>query len=149
MEDTFLKSIIAGGIATLLAVTACATGRTYRPAVEEPLAKVAENGCSKGESLIVTGQVSKAYESTVVLADGSDPGVTLAIDLPGRGSPSATMRRWFGTSKYELTVDKLNQLRAAGTPVTATIECRGPKLPAVARDIEFANPDGTRVAIGY
>ena len=136
-------------VASLLVVSACAE-RTYRPAVEQPLSKVVENGCQSHQEVIVTGQVSQVFENRVVLMDGStSPPTTLPVDLPGRGSPTATMRRWFGTSKYELTADKLNQLRAQGTPITATLECKGPQVAPVARNIEFANPDGTRVAIAY
>ena len=142
-----MKLIISAVVA--LALTGCAS-RTYRPAVEEPLSKVVQNGCGRnGDRVIVTGQVSQAYENRVVLSDGTAPGSDLTIDLPGRGSPTATMRRWVGTSKYELTAQKLNELRAQGTPVTATLECKGPRVAAEARNIEFANPDGTRVAIAY
>lgn len=122
---------------------------TYRPAIQEPLSQVVDNGCRSGDTAIVTGQVSQAYENTVVLSDRTNPSTTLAIDLPGRGSPSATVHRWLGTNKYQLTVDKLDQLRAQGTPVTVTIQCKGPKVTPVARNIEFANADGSRVAIAY
>lgn len=122
---------------------------TYRPATQESLSKVVDDGCRSGDTAIVRGQVSQAYENTVVLSDSTNPSTTLAIDLPGRGSPSATMHRWLGRSKYQLTAEKLNQLRAQGTPVTATIECKGPKVAPLARNIEFANADGTQVAIAY
>jgi hypothetical protein len=147
MEITVKTIFVA--VASLVAVSACA-GRTYRPAIQEPLSKVVENGCRNNEGVIVTAQVSQVFQNRIVLADNSmSPPITLPIDLPGRGSPKATMQRWFGTSKYELTADKLNQLRAQGTPVTATLECKGPQVAPVARNIEFANPDGTRVAIAY
>jgi len=132
-----------------LALTACAS-RTYRPAVQEPISKVVSNGCGRnGDTVMVTGQVSQASENSIVLADSTDSATTLAINLPGRGSPSATMRRWFGTSKYELTDQRLNELKAQGTPLIATIECKGPRLTPVARSIEFRNPDDTRVEIAY
>src|SRR5579872_6619448 len=93
---------IAFMISTLV-LTACAS-RTYRPAVEEPLSKVVSNGCGRnGDTIMVTGQVGNASENSVVLRDSEDSTATLAVNLPGRGSPSSTMRRWFGTSKYELT----------------------------------------------
>jgi hypothetical protein len=141
--------LLIGAAATALALTGCAS-RTYRPAVEEPLSKVVQNGCGRdGDTVIVTGQVSQAYENRIVLTDSAMPGSALTIDLPGRGSPTATMRRWFGSTKYELTAQKLNELHARGTPVTATLECKGPRVAAVARNIEFPSPDGTRVAIAY
>jgi hypothetical protein len=132
-------SVVAGGCASM----------SYRPATQESLTKIVDDGCRSGDTAIVTGQVSQAYENTVVLSDRNNASTTLAIELPGRGSPGATMHRWLGTSKYQLTAEKLNQLRAQRTPVTATIECRGSKIPPVARNIEFANADGTRVAIAY
>ena len=132
-----------------LALTACAS-RTYRPAVQEPISKVVSNGCGRnGDTVMVSGQVSQASENSIVLADNANSATTLAINLPGRGSPSSTMRRWFGTSKYELTAQRLNELKAQGTPLMATIECKGPRLTPVARSLEFPNPDGTRVAIAY
>lgn len=132
-----------------LALTACAS-RTYRPAVQEPLSKVVSNGCGRnGDTVMVTGQVSQASENSIVLTDSTSSATTLAINLPGRGSPSATMRRWFGTSKYELTDQRLNELKAQGTPLTVTMECKGPRVTPVARSIEFPNPDGTRVEIAY
>ena len=142
-----MKTVVLA-ITTALVAGGCAS-MSYHPATEESLAKVVDDGCRSGDTAIVTGQVSQAYENTVVLADGTNPATTLAINLPGRGSPSATMHRWLGTNKYELTAEKLNQLRAQGTPVTATIECKGSKTPPVARNIEFANADGTKVAIAY
>lgn len=147
IEVPILKAIILA-LTTAVLVSGCAN-MTYRPATQESLSKVVDDGCRKGDTAIVTGQVSQAYENTVVLADAKDPSTTLAIDLPGRGSPSATVHRWFGTSKYQLTAEKLNQLRAQGTPVTATIECKGAKVAPVARNIEFADADGTKVAIPY
>lgn len=132
-------AVLAGGCASM----------SYRPATQESLSRVVDNGCRKGDTAIVTGQVSQAYENTVVLSDATNPSTTLAIDLPGHGSPSATVQRWLGTNKYQLTVEKLDQLRAQGTPVTATIDCKGDKVTPVARNIEFANADGTKVAIRY
>ncbi len=140
--------IIALAVTGTLVAGGCAN-MTYRPATQESLSKVVNDGCRSGDTAIVTGQVSQAYENTVVLSEAANPSTTLAINLPGRGSPAATMHRWLGTSKYQLTAEKLNQLRAQGTPVTATIECKGSKIPPVARNIEFANADGTRVAIAY
>ena len=142
-----MKIIVLAITAAFVAV-GCAS-MSYRPATQESLSKVVDDGCSSGDTAIVTGQVSQAYENTVVLADRASPSTTLAIELPGRGSPGATVHRWLGTSKYQLTADKLNQLRAQGTPVTATIECKGSKMPPVARNIEFADADGSRVAIAY
>lgn len=142
---------LIGVVATALALGGCAS-RTYRPAVEETLPRLAQNGCGRsGDTVIVVGQVAQAYENSVVLTDVSNPSATLAINLPGRGrpGPAATMRHWLGTGKYELTVEKLNEMRASGTPVTATIECKGNRVTPIARNIEFTNPDGTRVAIRY
>ena len=139
---------IALAFTTVLVATGCAS-MNYRPATQESLAKVVDDGCSSGDTAIVTGLVSQAYENTVVLADVTNPTTTLAIKLPGEGSPGATMHRWLGRNKYQLTAEKLNQLRAQGTPVTATVECKGSKTPPVARNIEFADADGSKVAIAY
>lgn len=136
-------------LVTVLALSACAS-RTYRPAVQEPLSRVVSNGCGRnGDIVMVSGQVSQASENSIVLTDSATSATTLAINLPGRGSPSSTMKRWFGTSKYELTDQRLNELKAQGTPLMVTMECKGPRLTPIARSIEFPNPDGNRVSIAY
>lgn len=142
---------LIGILAVATALAGCVS-RSYRPAIEQTLPRVVENGCGRsGDTLIVVGQVAQAYENSIVLTDVSNPSDTLSINLPGRGRPGpvATMRHWLGTGKYELTVEKLNQMRESGTPVTVTIECKGARVTPVARNIEFTNPDGTRVAIRY
>jgi len=141
---------VAVGLACSAALAACGGTTNYRPAMERPFQQVAANGCGRdGDRVMVTGQVTQAYENSVSLWDGADPSRTLTVSLPGRGSPMAKMRQWVGKNRYELTAERLNQLSAERQPVTVTLECNGPRVPAVAQSIEFSNPDGTRVAIAY
>lgn len=122
---------------------------SYEPVREQSFAQLAANGCvNGGQQVMVTAQVSKAYQDTVVLWDGTDPQQTIAATLGGRG-PVARLRGWFGENKYELSEQQLNELAAQRTPVTVTLECSGAGVAPVARNISYQSQDGTRVAIGY
>jgi hypothetical protein len=134
------------GVVLALLVAGCAG---YQPARERNFAQAASEGCSnRGEAFIVTAQVSKAYENTVLLADSMDPEKTMSVTLPGRGL-LARARGWVGTNKYEASMQRLTELSASRTPVTVTLECKGEKVAPIARNISFDNADGTRTAIAF
>lgn len=129
-------------------IAGCAATR-YEPVREQSFAQLASSGCvNGGQQVMVTAQVNKAYQNTVVLWDGADPQQTIAVTLGGRG-PVAKLRGWFGQNKYELSEQQLNELAAQRTPVTVTLECSSAGVAPVARNISYQNQDGTRVAIGY
>lgn len=135
-------------VACAVALVGCGT-MNYQPARERDIAQLADQGCgSKGETFIVRGQVSKAYENTVVLWDGVDPQRTMAFTLAGR-SPLQRMRGWFGENKYEASRELLNQLSANRTPVTVTAVCQGGQTAPVANNLTYTDTSGQRVAIGY
>jgi hypothetical protein len=138
----------SGCVLTIIVLAGCG-GMDYKPAQERPLAQIAAEGCrDKGERLLITGQVSKAYENTVVLWDGIDPQATLAVTVPGR-SPLSRARGWFGKSKHEVSRTQLNELIAARTPVTAELVCQGGNVAPEASSFAYTNAQGQRVAIGY
>lgn len=135
---------------TLISVallTGCA-GLSYEPTQEQAFGQAAVQGCSSNNGrFIVRGNVSQAYENTVVLSDPADPRSTMSVTLPGRGT-LARLRGIVGTSKYEASRQRLNELGASGTPVVVTLECQGGNAP-LARDISFVNEDGSRGAISF
>lgn len=134
------------GVVLAFLAAGCAS---YQPARERDFASASREGCTdRGQSFIVTAQVSKAYENTVLLWDGIDPAKTMSVTLPGRG-PVARAKGWFGTSKYEASMKRLNELSAAGTPVTVTLACQGEQVAPEATNISYTNPDGTRTAIAF
>ncbi len=54
----------------------------------------------------------------------------------------------FTKGKYEASAERLNQLRSTRSPVVVTLECKGNGTP-VARNISFANSDGTQASISF
>jgi len=125
----------------------CASAN-YRPVQEVSFQQFTSGVCDNGgRQVAVSGQVSKAYQNTVVLSDAVDPQRTAAFTLkrPGAGSK---VRGWFGTNRYELTQQRLNELSTQGTPVMIRAECQGKGVAAVAESISY-DQDGRRVAIEY
>ncbi|HSC16865.1 MAG TPA: hypothetical protein VLI71_17180 [Gammaproteobacteria bacterium] len=120
----------------------------YAPAEERGFAEFASRGCNNREGdFIIRGMVSSANEDTLVLSDPADSSRTMSVTLPGRG-PFARARGVFGESKHELTDQRLNEMRASGTPVVVTLKCQGDGTP-IAQEISYTNLDGTRAAISF
>jgi hypothetical protein len=138
-----MKSAI--GAATIM-LAACAS---YQPVQESTFAALTSDGCrDEGRQMLVEAYVSKAYENTVVLWDGTDAQSTVAVTLPGRGV-LGRMRGWFGDSKHEVTQQTLNQLAAERTPVTVGVVCQGGKVAPEAASLRYVDAQGQRVAIAY
>jgi hypothetical protein len=101
------------------------SGMSYRPVQEASFDRLIDDGCkSKSDRFSLTAQVNSASRDTVVLWDGRDGSRTLAIRLPDQGIGSRT-RGVFGKNRYELGVERLDELRASGTPVTFAMRCEG------------------------
>lgn len=121
----------------------------YEPVQERPLSQIAAEGCGEpGARVLVTAQVSKAYEDTVVLWDGLDPRRTLAVTVPGP-SLLERVRDWFGENKNEVMRRQLNQLASQRQPVTAMLECKGGGVAPELVNVTFTNSQGQQVAIPY
>jgi hypothetical protein len=132
--------------AALVMLTGCSS-IDYKPVQERSFAQLMTGGCREdGEQLMVTGQVSKAYQNTVVLWDGIDPQATVAVTLP-RGV-TQRVRGWFGKNKQEVSERTLNDLAARGVPVTVGMVCQGGSAPQ-ATSIAYTDAEGQRVAIAY
>ena len=111
-----------GSALVVLALAGC-SGVSYRPVQETSFEQVADRGCTrKDEQFSVTAQVNAAYRETIVLWNGRDPDRTLAVSLPGEGVGSK-LRGVFGDSRYDLSVERLEQLRARNTPITINLRC--------------------------
>jgi hypothetical protein len=134
----------------LLTTAAClaASSAFAQPAVERDFDDIAATGCSNRDGdFIVRGMVSYANESTVVLSDPLDSRSTVSVTLPGRG-PFARAKGVFARGKYEVSAERLNELRSAGTPVVITLKCKGNGTP-VARNISYENSDGTQGSMSF
>jgi hypothetical protein len=133
---------------TTAVVLAASNAFAFKPAVEREFDDIASSGCSNRDGdFIVRGMVSNANENTLVLSDALDARSTLSVTLPGRG-PFARVKGAFTKGKYEASAERLNELRAARSPVTVTLECKGNGTP-LARNISYANSDGTRGSISF
>jgi hypothetical protein len=144
MEDYPVKFWI-GVMAAALA--GCAS-TDYEPVQERSFAQLLSDGCDEqGQQMLVTGQVSRAYQDTVVLWDGIDPQATVAVSLPG--GVTQRVRGWFGKNKREVTERTLNDLASRNVPVTVGLECQGNNVAPVARSISYTDQRGQRVAIAY
>lgn len=135
-------------IFTTTALLAASSAFAYKPTVEREFADVVSRGCSNRDAdFMVRGMVSNANENTLVLSDPRDEGSTISVTLPGRG-PLARAKGVFTKGKYEASAERLNQLRSTRSPVVVTMECKGNGTP-VARNISFANSDGTQASIAF
>jgi hypothetical protein len=139
-----MKAFAAAFAVALLA--GCASAH-YHPLPERPLAQIATLGCGEpGSRVLVTAQVSKAYEDTVVLWDGVDPQRALAVTVP-KSNLRERVGGWFGASKQEVMRDELNHLAAQHLPVTAMLECKDRGGAPELVNITFVNSKGQRSVI--
>jgi len=133
---------------TTTVLLAASSAFAYEPTVEREFDDVALHGCSNRDAnFMVRGMVSAATEETLVLSDPRDERSTISVTLPGRG-PLAKAKSVFTKGKYEASAERLNQLRSTRSPVVVTLECKGNGTP-VARNISFANSDGTQASISF
>lgn len=109
-------------IALVLGLAGC-SAVSYRPVQETNFEQVADRGCTRdGDQFSVTAQVNAAYRETIVLWNGRDAQRTLAVSLPDEGMGSR-MRGVVGDSRYDLSVERLEQLRARSIPITINLRC--------------------------
>ncbi|HRQ63798.1 MAG TPA: hypothetical protein PKZ76_02860 [Xanthomonadaceae bacterium] len=109
----------------LVFVVAC-SGTSYRPVQEAQLDRVISDACKrKGDRFSVDAQINSASRETVVLWDGYDGSRTIAVRLPAQAVVSK-LGGVFGKSRYELALERLNELRQRGDTVTFTMRCEGP-----------------------
>lgn len=109
----------------LIAFVVGCGGTSYRPVQEAPLDRVISDACKrKGDRFSVDAQINSASRETVVLWDGHDGSRTIAVRLPAQGVGSK-LRGVFGKSRYELALERLNELRAARAQVLFTMRCEG------------------------
>src|SRR5688572_7103873 len=143
-KEDAMKLLLLTGASVLAASNAFA----FEPAVEREFDDIASSGCSNRDGdFIVRGMVSNANENTLVLSDPRDARSTLSVTLPGRG-PFARVKGAFTKGKYEASAERLNELRRTGEPVVVTLECKGNGTP-LARNISYANSDGTRGSVSF
>ncbi|MBD8526278.1 hypothetical protein [Pseudomarimonas arenosa] len=121
---------------------------SYRPVQESSFDRLVNEGCArKGDRFAVTAQVNSATRETIVLWDGYDGARTVAVRLPEEGFGSR-LKGVIGKTKYELGVERLNELRASGAPVEFTMRCEGvDQAPATDRFSYMEN--GNRVHFEY
>jgi hypothetical protein len=121
----------------------------YKPVQERGFGELLSGRCEAGQQLLVTGQVNRAYENTLVLWDGIDPQATVAVTLPGP-SVGQRVRSWFGgDTSRQVSEQTLNDLARRGVPVTVNLVCQGSGVAPEALQVSYTNAEGQRVAIAY
>lgn len=134
-------------LATAVLASGCA-GVSYRPVQETSFEQLAERGCPRGnDRFLVNAYINAAYRETVVLWNGRDASRTVAVRLPDEGIGSR-LRGVVGKSRYELSVEQLEELRREGEPVTVTISCQGAERTPVADRFSYFE-NGQRVAFEF
>lgn len=137
-----MKPVLYLSVVALLA--SCAS---YQATREVSFATVAGGGCGGAGQVIVRGQVSSATENSIVLTDPDEPTSSMAVRLPGRGMV-ARLKGMVGTSKYEESNAVLTRLKADGSPVTVTLDCKGNTAPT-AQNLSYTTSDGSRSSITF
>jgi hypothetical protein len=133
-----MSAVLIGGCA----------GLSYQPTGEQAFGQAAAQGCAGNQGrFIVRGNISQAYEDSVILSDPADARSTMAVMLPGRGT-LARLQGTVSTNKYQASQQRLTELGLSGIPVVATLECRGGDAPR-ARNFSYTNEDGSSGAITF
>jgi hypothetical protein len=132
----------------VVAVLAFGCSTSYRPVQEASFDRLIDEGCKrKSDRFSLTAQVNSASRDTIVLWDGRDGSRTLAIRLPDQGIGSRT-KGVFGKSRYELGVERLEELRARGIPVTFAMRCESKGKAPVADRFSYEE-NGQRVEFEF
>lgn len=114
------------------AVLAACSSASYRPVQDTDFDRLTREGCTRSnDRFSVTAKVSSASRETIVLWDGFDSSRTVAVRLPRQGV-ATRIRGWFGKNRYELSFERLEQLRSNQTPVTLAMRCDAPRMAPIA-----------------
>jgi hypothetical protein len=128
-------------------VTGCGS-MTYRPVQETDFGYLVNEGCTrKGDRFSVIAQINSASRETIVLWDGYDGSRTIAVRLPEQGFASR-MQDKLGKSRYSVASEKLNELRASGTPVAVTMRCEAAGMAPAADRFSYLE-NGQRVQFEF
>jgi hypothetical protein len=130
-----------------LSLALLASCASYQATREVSFATVAGGGCGGDGQVLVRAQVANATENSIVLTDPGDSTSSMAVRLPGRGVV-ARLKGVVGTNKYEESHEVLTRLKADGSPVTVTLDCKGNTAPT-ARNLSYTDPDGSRSSISF
>jgi hypothetical protein len=134
-------------IAAATLTAGCSTV-SYRPVQEVGFQQLSSEGCRRaGDRFSVTAQVNSATREAIALWDGVDGARTVVVTLPAAGVGSR-VRGVFGKNRYELGHERLNELRASGTPATFTMRCEGTRMAPVADRFSYFD-NGTRVEFEF
>jgi hypothetical protein len=134
-------------IATATLAAGCSTV-SYRPVQEVGFERLSSEGCRRaGDRFSVTALVNSATREALVLWDGSDGARTVVVTLPPAGVGSR-VKGVFGKNRYELGHERLNELRASGTPANFTMRCEGTRMAPVADRFSYID-NGSRVEFEF
>lgn len=136
------------GILVGIALLSGCASTSYQPVQETDFDRLASEGCrSAGDRFAVTAKVNSATRENIVLWDGFDNSRTVSVQLPKQGAGNK-VRGWFGKNRYELSFERLNQLRANGTPITLALRCEAARMAPVADRFSYFD-NGQRVEFEF
>lgn len=136
------------GMLVAIALLSSCASTSYRPVQETDFDRWASAGCTRsGDRFAVTAKVSSATRENIVLWNGFDNSRTVSVQLPEQGARSR-VRGWFGKNRYELSYERLNELRESSTPITVSLRCEAPRMaPFADRFSYFKN--GQRIEFEF
>jgi hypothetical protein len=130
------------------ALLAACSSVSYRPVQEVGFEQLSSEGCRRaGDRFSVTSMVNSATREAIVLWDGMDGARTVVVTLPAAGVGSR-VKGVFGKNRYELGHERLNELRASGTPANFTMRCEATRMAPVADRFSYID-NGTRVEFEF
>jgi hypothetical protein len=136
------------GILVGIALLGGCASTSYRPVQETGFDRLASEGCrSSGDRFAVTARVNSATRENIVLWDGFDNSRTVSVQLPRQGA-GTRIRGWFGKNRYELSFERLNELRANQTPITVSLRCEAARMAPVADRYSYFE-NGQRVEFEF
>lgn len=136
-----------GIVAAIALLSGCGT-TSYKPVQETDFDRLASEGCTRSENRFsVTAMVNSATRENIVLWDGSDNSRTVSVQLPKQDA-GTRVRGWFGKNRYEMSYERLNELRDRGTPITLALRCEGARMAPIADRFSYLD-NGERVEFEF
>ncbi len=144
-REKFMKTI--GTLVGIALLSGCAS-TSYKPVQETDFDRLASEGCTRSDDrFAVTAKVNSATRENIVLWDGFDNSRTVSVQLPKQGAGNK-VRGWFGKNRYELSYERLNELRQSGTPITVSLRCEAPRMAPLADRFSYFD-NGQRVEFEF
>jgi hypothetical protein len=109
-----------GVLVAVVLLGGCAS-MSCKPVEETDFDRLAGDGCTRdGNRFAVTAKVSSATSENIVLWNGFGIYRTVSVRLTEQNLRRKA-RGWFGKNRYELSCQRLNELRERSIPITVAL----------------------------